>query len=146
MARWVVRSRFALVRVTGDSMAPTFADGDRLLIRRTRRVGRGEAVVFGNPVPGFDDGAGELRWLVKRVTATPGDPVPADVRERVPAGPVVPPGALVVRGDGVRSQDSRHFGYVPVSTVLGVVLGRVLAGADDGPTTTGRRFARRDRR
>ncbi|MEU6219203.1 S24/S26 family peptidase [Streptomyces sp. NPDC047022] len=45
-----LRSRFALIRVTGSSMAPTFADGDRLLVRRTTHVRVGDPVVFRNPL------------------------------------------------------------------------------------------------
>lgn len=128
----VLRSRLALIRVTGSSMTPAFADGDRLLVRRTTRVRRGDAVVFRNPVP-FGDGDDALAWLVKRVSALPGDAVPPDVREIVgaPDGGRVPPGSLIVRGDAARTQDSRHFGYVPQSSLLGVVLTR--------PTPLGRR-------
>ncbi|MFF7245227.1 S26 family signal peptidase [Embleya sp. NPDC008237] len=123
LAGWAVRSRLALVRVTGMSMAPTFVDGERLVVRRTTAVRRGDAIVFRNPVRyGAED---DLRWLVKRVAAVSGDPVPSEVRPAVHAvhGTAVPPGSLVVRGDAVHTQDSRHFGYVPTSTVLGVVLG-----------------------
>ncbi|MFJ8739338.1 S26 family signal peptidase [Embleya sp. NPDC127516] len=120
---WAVRSRVALVRVTGMSMAPTFVHGERLIVRRTTTVRRGDAIVFRNPVRfGAED---ELRWLVKRVAAVPGDPVPREVRQAVHAvrGTRVPQSSLVVRGDAARTQDSRHFGYVPTSTVLGVVVG-----------------------
>ncbi|WP_331767265.1 S26 family signal peptidase [Embleya sp. NBC_00896] len=129
----LVRSRVALVRVTGSSMAPTFVDGERLLVRRTRRVRRGDAVVFRNPTQ-FDGGDPDLSWMVKRVAAMPGDPVPAEVRDRVGAGSGtrVPPNSLVLRGDAARTQDSRHFGYVPTSTLLGVVVGR-LGTADPDP-------------
>ncbi|MFF4137267.1 S26 family signal peptidase [Streptomyces mirabilis] len=121
----VLRSRLAVIRVTGASMTPAFADGDRLLVRRTTRVRRGDAVVFRNPVP-FGDGDDALAWLVKRVSALPGDAVPPDVREIVgaPDGGLVPPGSLIVRGDAARTQDSRHFGYVPQESLLGVVLTR----------------------
>ncbi|MEU0835418.1 S26 family signal peptidase [Streptomyces sp. NPDC005969] len=120
-----LRSRIALIRVTGSSMTPAFTDGDRLLVRRTTRVRRGDAVVFRNPLP-FGDGDDPLAWLVKRVSALPGDPVPPDVRDIVgaPDGGLVPSGSLVVRGDAARTQDSRHFGYVPESSLLGVVLTR----------------------
>ncbi|MGC0419391.1 S26 family signal peptidase [Embleya sp. AB8] len=131
---WAVRSRIALIRVTGMSMAPTFVDGERLVVRRTTRVRRGDAIVFRNPVRfGADD---ELHWLVKRVAAVPGDPVPIEVCAAVHAvrGTAVPPRSLVVRGDAVCTQDSRHFGYVSTSTVLGVVV----AGGRRGPGEGGR--------
>ncbi|RFU43514.1 hypothetical protein DZF91_00790 [Actinomadura logoneensis] len=119
----LLRRRFTMVRVQGGSMAPTYADGDRLLVHRTTRVRTGDAVVFDNPVtpPGHIP---DPPWMVKRVTALPGDPVPADVRPAVSAdtNTRVPPGHLVVRGDADRSQDSRHFGYVPAASIIGVVL------------------------
>ncbi|WP_282692495.1 S26 family signal peptidase [Streptomyces sp. CC208A] len=129
-----VRSRFALVRVTGSSMAPTYRDGERLLVRRRAPIRSGDAVVFRNPVPGADT---DVRWLVKRVTAMPGAPVPDDVRPAVDTTHV-PRDCLVVRGDGARTQDSRHFGYVPVASVLGVVVARgrprePVAGRAIGP-------------
>ncbi|WP_438295680.1 hypothetical protein [Streptomyces sp. HUAS TT7] len=66
---------------------------------------------------------------VERVSAVPGDPVPPEVRAVVgaPDGSLVPPGSLVVRGDAARTQDSRHFGYVPRSALLGVVVTRPAA-------------------
>ncbi|MFE3204719.1 signal peptidase I [Embleya sp. NPDC059237] len=118
----VLRSRLALVRVTGTSMAPTFADGERLLVDRAGAVRRGDVIVFRNPTAALGAGR-DPRRLIKRVAALPGDPVPAEVRDAVRAAndAVVPAGSLVVRGDAPRSHDSRHFGYVPASTVLGVV-------------------------
>lgn len=100
-----LRARVTPVRVTGSSRAPGFADGDRLLVRRTQRVRLGDAVVFRNPLP-FGDGDEALSWLVKRVSAMPGDPVPPEVRAVVGAsdGSLVPPGSLVVRSDAARTQ------------------------------------------
>ncbi|OPC77599.1 signal peptidase I [Embleya scabrispora] len=117
-----LRSRLALVRVTGTSMAPTFADGDRVLVDCAAPVRRGDVVVFRNPTAALGADR-DPRWLVKRVAAVPGDPVPVEMRDvvRAPNDGVVPAGSLVVRGDAPRSHDSRHFGYVPASTVLGVV-------------------------
>ncbi|WP_326690771.1 MULTISPECIES: S26 family signal peptidase [unclassified Streptomyces] len=118
----LLRRKLLLIRVTGSSMAPTFADGSRLLLRKTARLRTGDVIVFRNP--NGTGGAEDLRWLVKRVTALPGDPVPAEVRDRVAARPGdrVPAGSVVVRGDAERTVDSRHFGYVPAAGVLGVVL------------------------
>jgi signal peptidase I len=78
--------------------------------------------VFANPVR--PDGAvADPRWLVKRVTAVAGDAVPEEVRPSVGgADSLVPVGALVVRGDAERSQDSRHFGFVLADSVLGTVV------------------------
>ncbi|MGY0235087.1 S26 family signal peptidase [Longispora urticae] len=119
------RVRYRVVTVVGSSMTPTFHDGDRLLVRRTRTVRRGTPLVFappGRPRPG------DPPWLVKRATATPGDPVPPEMAAAVP-DPVVPAGYLAVLGDNPHSLDSRRFGLVPVAAVLGVVVRR-LGAAD----------------
>lgn len=120
----LVRRKLLLIRVTGSSMAPTYEDGARLLVRTGIRIQRGDVVVFRHP-RGEQDPE-QLRWLVKRVTALPGEPVPGDVLERVGARPgeAVPEGRMVVRGDAESTLDSRHFGYVPTGTVLGVVVPR----------------------
>jgi len=76
--------------------------------------------------PGFRRWAREVDghdWYIKRVAAVAGDPVPEVViRSRgLAADAVVAPGVLVL-GDHVRSEDSKHWGCVPVHRVLGVVL------------------------
>ncbi|GAA0383176.1 S26 family signal peptidase [Microbispora corallina] len=127
------RRRFVVVRVAGTSMVPTYQPGDRVLLRRGGRVAlrRGQVVVFRRVQPdGARSSGRDLRgteWLIKRIAATPGDGVPAEVAARVQAGPddVVPAGRLVVLGDGPISRDSRHWGYLPVNEVLGVVVRRL---------------------
>ncbi|WP_423247374.1 S26 family signal peptidase [Streptomyces decoyicus] len=65
-------------------------------------------------------------WMIKRVLAMPGDPVPAG---RVPIlsslpGERVPAGKIVVVGDNSSvSFDSRQVGYFPLGRVLGTVAG-----------------------
>ncbi len=128
-----VRRRFAVVRVFGPSMIPTYRPGDGVLVRRTggSALRRGQVVVFQprrdgwttEPLPGLR----ETRWMLKRIVAVPGDPVPDEVLDQVGASPgaTVPPGRLVVRGDGTDSQDSRHWGYLPADRVLGVGVRRI---------------------
>lgn len=66
-------------------------------------------------------------WMIKRVLAMPGDPVPV---ARVPIlssmpGKRVPAGKVVVIGDNPSvSFDSRQVGYFPLGRVLGTVAGR----------------------
>lgn len=116
----VLRTRLVRVTVHGDSMTPTLRHGQRVLVRRTAALGRGDLVVFRRPRDPT------RAWMIKRVAAAPGDPVP---RTEVPnlwgrAEALVPTGRIVVLGDNPAvSYDSRQFGYVPVEAVLGVVLG-----------------------
>jgi signal peptidase I len=118
---WTVRKmvgrRLVLVTVRGNSMEPTFADGDRVLVRRNRTCREGDVVVFAMP-----EGEGEpgLHWLVKRVAQVSGERVPGELRSAV-TEEIVPAGYLVVRGDAVRSLDSRQLGFIAESSVLGVV-------------------------
>jgi signal peptidase I len=138
----VVRRRLVIVRVDGTSMKPTYEPGDRVLIRRCRvdQVRRGQVVVVQRPderagwseqapVDGRLDGRG---WYIKRAAAVPGDPVPAAVLGAIGATEAtVPGGKLVVLGDNPRSDDSRHWGYVPGERLLGVVM-RQLAPSPRG--------------
>jgi signal peptidase I len=121
-----VRRRFVVVRVAGASMAPTYRTGDRVLVRRVagRALRRGQVVVF-DLDPRRRSPLATGLWQIKRVAAVPGDPVPGQVAPAVHAGPgtVVPPGRLVVLGDGsADSRDSRHWGYLSADRVLGVVV------------------------
>ncbi len=133
-----LRHRYVYARITSGSMAPTYRPGERVLVRRVAagRVRAGDVVVICRPVTASGLPArsptGRLAdgdWVVKRVVAVPGDPVP---RDRFPAlrhvgHDVVPPGRLVVLGDaGERSQDSKQLGYFRFVDLLGVVpRGRV---------------------
>lgn len=119
---FAARRGFTVIIVAGRSMNPTYDDGERLLVRRgSRRAARGSVVVFRTP---DQIGARDVSWLVKRVVAVPGDPVPPDVRPVTGGTDVVPRGRLVVRGDNPHSVDSRRFGFVPVADVLGVAARR----------------------
>jgi signal peptidase I len=123
-----VRWHYAVVTVYGPSMEPALADGDHLLAGRCRfrRLQRGQLVVFREPGapgdhrPAWLTMAARERWVVKRVAAIPGDPVPDSVRPAVDGTDVVPPRAIVVLGDAACSQDSRHWGFIPASAILGV--------------------------
>ncbi|AEV87841.1 Signal peptidase I T [Actinoplanes sp. SE50] len=119
------RAGLRVVEVRGHSMNPAYADGDRILVRRGRaRTGR--PVVFRRPdLAG--PAAADVDWLVKRVVATAGQPVPQALAGVVPDA-VVPPGRLLVRGDNPHSIDSRHFGYVAEADVLGVAIRRLSTG------------------
>ena len=84
------------VEVVGDSMAPALLAGDRLLVLRPTRIRRGDVVAVRDP-------RDASRILVKRVA------------EVLRAG-----GGWVVLGDNLpASTDSREFGAVPRSSLLG---------------------------
>jgi signal peptidase I len=132
---WLNRTRVA-VEVVGDSMEPTYRHGDRLLVRRVAagRLRVGDVVVLGQPdtdaFPDLPFLMGSMPpWVVKRVAALPGHPVPDDVPAN--GDGTVPPGRLVVLGDNTdRSTDSRVWGPVPDDRVLGVVRRRMALRRD----------------
>ncbi|MEU8195485.1 S24/S26 family peptidase [Microbispora amethystogenes] len=113
-ALWVIRARLVVVRVSGDSMNPTLVDGDLLLAVRRRSWRTGSLVVF-RTEPGR--GTSEP-YMIKRVAAVAGQAAPADLGGS--PGKVVPRGALLVRGDAVRSLDSRKLGAVSEAAVVAV--------------------------
>ena len=128
-----------VTHVDSDSMAPTLADGDAVLVERwAGPAHRGDVVAVHDPV-----GEG---LLTKRAVAVEGDAVelsdgvllvngeevcvpsvdPARL-DGVWFGPVtVPAGELFLLGDNRgRSIDSRHFGSVATSEVIGLVRTRL---------------------
>lgn len=130
-ARMCVR----VLRITGESMAPTLMEGDWIVVNtcRSGRVRVGGLAFFARP-----DRRGVL--MIKRVVGTVGDTVEitptatlvnnrlhsshrAPVADNQVYGPVtVQPGTLFLVGDNLpASVDSRHFGVVPQSLVRGPV-------------------------
>ena len=102
----VVRPRRVVVE--GRSMEPTLAPGDRLLVARTRAVRAGDVVAVRDP-------RDRRRVLVKRIGAVLED-------------------GLVLHGDNPgASTDSRIFGPVPPSAVLGRVVRRYAPSWRAGP-------------
>ncbi|WP_330240867.1 S26 family signal peptidase [Streptomyces sp. NBC_00525] len=118
----LLRLTVSVLLVSGPSMTPALRHGQRVLfVRRGLVRPRAGRIVVLRPPPGP---AGRP-LLVKRVVALGGDPVPPEVREATGAAPdaVVPPGRLMVLGDNPPfSTDSRLWGALPVSDVVGVVL------------------------
>jgi len=91
-------SRLVRLEVEGESMLPSFAPRDRVLLWRTHRPRVGDVVLLEDPRDG--------RWLLKRVTG---------LRSR----------EVFVEGDNRwHSTDSRSFGWVPYERIQGRVLWR----------------------
>jgi signal peptidase I len=98
------RRRWLTVTVVGDDMAPTFRAGQRVLARRasSRRpasLGPAELIVF-RPASAlsYQLESSDLPLRVSRVAAVSGELAPAP--EGAAPGPRVPPGKLLVVGDG----------------------------------------------
>jgi signal peptidase I len=126
----VVAARRALlvVRVVGLSMAPTLRPGERVLALRSpygRRPRRGDLVVYRLPVAAIAGSAdfppdvveAIVPLVVKRAVALGGD--------AAPGGGTVPVGCVFVVGDHPESNDSRHYGPVPLTRVVGRVVARL---------------------
>jgi signal peptidase I len=138
-ATLIVTFGFQVARVEGQSMAPTLADQDRLIVNKIAyRFGAphvGDIVMLYYPL-------NPDKSFVKRVIAEEGDQVrivegrvyrnevpldddyvPAEFRSHEDWGPeVIPPGYYFVMGDHRNnSSDSRHWGMVPKKYVIGKV-------------------------
>jgi signal peptidase I len=133
----VATRRLVIVTVDGPSMEPAMSAGDRLVARRVPggdlRVGQVAVTERPRNADGWQWPArdptrrGRHRWMIKRIAAVPGDPVPSDVLDAIgsPPGTTVPAGMLVLLGDNrADSLDSRVFGFVPADRVLGVIRRR----------------------
>jgi signal peptidase I len=116
-----VRRRYVVAIVRGDSMLPTFRDGERVKVRRISGLAcqPGDVIVFA--VDQLDR-PGDPPSRLKRVAAVAGDPVPPWMSNAtITSGAVIPAGFLAVHGDNPRSESSKHLGYVSCEAVIGVV-------------------------
>jgi signal peptidase I len=138
-ATLIVTFGFQVARVEGQSMAPTLADQDRLIVNKLRyrltAPQRGDIVMLYYPL-------NPDKSFVKRVIAEPGDQVkiidgkvyrndvlmddsfvPSEFKSHDDWGPkVIDEGYYFVMGDHRNnSSDSRHWGFVPKKYIIGKV-------------------------
>ncbi|MGQ0732531.1 MAG: signal peptidase I [Acidobacteriota bacterium] len=138
-ATLIVTFGFQVARVEGQSMAPTLADQDRLIVNklayRLSDPQRSDIVMLYYPL-------NPEKSFVKRVIAEEGDTVrivdgrvyvndvplhddyvPPEYRSHDDWGPqVIPEGYYFVMGDHRNnSSDSRHWGFVPKKYIIGKV-------------------------
>lgn len=127
-----------LVRVRGESMAPTLGDGDWVVVSRRAYVRRSPSRF---DVVRFVDPRRPGSWSVKRIVGLPSERVelrggvleidgrelenphgiPGDSSEHLWAPG---PGEYVVLGDNrTRSTDSRDYGPIAFSAITGAVRG-----------------------
>lgn len=147
----VLRRRLVVITVLGSSMAPTYREGDRVLVYRrpARAIRRGQVVVAERPTstgewptPPLNGDLAGRRWVIKRAVALPGDPFPGDYPRAVARhrGTTVPAGMLFLLGDGgPLSFDSKHVGCFPAARVLGVVVRQFGRGRPGRPCSAGAR-------
>jgi signal peptidase I len=128
---WWLRTRLVIVTVRGESMAPAYRPGDRVLVRRVTlpRIRHRDVIVAtgGRPRPTtlVPPGETDPAWMLKRVYALPGDPVPRDLMPALREAPErqVPDGRFLVLGDNAEaSADSRQSGWFYAANLLGVVV------------------------
>jgi len=140
---------FSPTIVMGESMSPTFEDGNRIIVSKVSDIERFDMVVF--------DAPDSNEKYIKRVIGLPGDQIEMKDDELLINGVVVPepylaekkkallvnkltgdfsleeltgqqqvpPGYLFVMGDNrLFSKDSRYFGFVSDDAMFGKVIFR----------------------
>jgi signal peptidase I len=125
----MLRRRYLVVRVNGESMIPSLRPGDRVLVRRASLRGlRAGTIILIRAWPGSGlsrVGGGRqpdaVPWLIKRLASGPGEPVPAVARAGCGNVHVVPAGKAVVLSDNLSGADSRTWGFASADQVVGYV-------------------------
>lgn len=114
-------------------MAPALQPGDRLLVLRLRRCARVNSIITlrAPPQVQLPPGATAGDWMVKRLVAVSGAPMPSEVVCGHPtfAHTTVPTKSIVVVGDHPESQDSKQWGPIASDLITGVVVRRLNTGA-----------------
>lgn len=114
-----LRWKLTTVSITGTSMEPVIHAGSVLVLWRTRKIHINDVVLASLPDPRGrwpTDRGRPNGYLIKRVTATAGQPVD------MLAGPV-PRDHVYLEGDNSgRSLDSRQLGACPLTAIHGRII------------------------
>jgi signal peptidase I len=146
---------FQAFYIPSESMVPTLEVGDRVIVNKlSEGTGRGDLIVFAKP----EGEGGTVQDLIKRVIGLPGETVSARdnqifIDKNDGAGPValdepylpegtitndfqgtpIPEGEVFVMGDNRDdSRDSRFFGPIPESDIVGRAFLRVWPPSEIG--------------
>jgi signal peptidase I len=143
----LTRFAFQFYAVPSGSMLPTIAVGGRIWVQKmgvnVEHLSVGEIVVFKRPPTDHLDT--DIADVVKRIVALPGDVVSSAGGNLIVDGQVVrepylrpgtattgvvrqvvPPGHYFVMGDNrTYSYDSRFFGPIPATSIVGTVVAQV---------------------
>lgn len=150
---FVAHYKLSIVVVHGDSMVPTLAHGDRVLIwkHRASKQLQKDLIVVGKLTavsPHFATMPDSL--FIKRVVGLAGETITipiADLPQEIrpfhnkkvnTEGNLVweiPPNHCFVRGDGRFSDDSVNWGPIPTAALIGVVLLKLPRRVDLPPPT-----------
>lgn len=135
-AIFLIRKRVMLVTVSGDSMYPTFWEGDRLLVlkyRSSHRYQIGQVVVAHPPYP---PGEWRGKLYIKRLVGLPGNDVtvsPANLNNQIhiaEADSIDAAGNRIwhladahcfIQGESYWSEDCRAWGPIPLQLLIGIV-------------------------
>jgi signal peptidase I len=132
--RWLMRlgRPLLLVRVFGDSMAPSYRHGDRLLATRLWKcLHRGDVLIFRVTAEDYGFAGGDAATIspdlrLKRIAACAGEPAPDWLDERLRSKDgLVPRGYVAVAGDAANSEGSQQLGYIAEHRIEAVVLRRL---------------------
>lgn len=157
MMMGALRATLLITTIWGSSMAPTLCHGDRVLVLRRfhRRAVRTDCIVIvhqpGAPTNTGIKHVGSMPFI-KRVIGLAGDmlalpdttlilseALTAESQATLPLRTWhIPPGHVFVRGDNPSTDvDSRRWGPVPMSNIVGVVLLLLSRRSESGEWTEG---------
>lgn len=98
LLQWLIGKR-QLIGVEGDSMEPTFKNGDVLIMASKKKILKGDVVVFNHPFIADMILVKRVKWM--------------DDNDQI-----------YVVGDNPESTDSRSFGTITKAAVIGKIVGQ----------------------